>query len=118
MIKFKIFILFVFFLTNNILAFNEFSFHSVYEGKDNHGTYIRPAISENGYLYIMTGEDDPKENRNRYIVKFDINSGTFIEQINYKSDYGFWRGDFIFAGENSEYLIITSFGAEEEIAAC
>ena len=118
MIKFKILIVFVFFLSNNILAFNEFSFHSVYEGKNNHGTYIRPAISENGYLYIMTGEDVPiRTTRNRYILKFDINSGTFIEQINYKSDYGFWRGDFIFAGENSEYLIITSFGADEELAA-
>ena len=117
MIIFKIIISFVFFISKNVLTLNQFSLHSVYDENNDHGTYIRPAISENGYLYIMTGEDDPKENRNRYIVKFDINSGTFIEQINYKSNYGFWRGDFIFAGSNSEYLIITTFGGDQESKA-
>ena len=66
-------------------------------------------------MYILTGQDVPIGNvRKRYIVKFDINSGTFIEQINYKSNYGFWRGEFIFAGDNSEYLIINTFGGDKE----
>ena len=115
MVNYKMILLFFFFLSRNIFTLNEFSFHSIYEKKDKHGTYVRPAIGENGYLYILTGEDVPIETtRNRYLLKFDINSGTFIEQINYNSNYGFWRGDFIVAGENSEYLIITTFGADED----
>ena len=116
MLYFTIIILFVVFLSKNVSTTNTYTFHSIYEKPFHHGTYIRPAISENGYLYIMTGEDDYFEGytRNRFIVKFDINTGNFIEQISYKSQYGFWRGDFIFAGYNSEYLIVTSFDIDSQ----
>ena len=106
MIIFKIIISFVFFISKNVLTLNQFSLHSVYDENNDHGTYIRPAISENGYLYIMTGEDDPKENRNRYIVKFDINSGTFIEQINYKSNYGFLLHIFFYIFLSFDFVIL------------
>ena len=116
MLHFTIIILFVVFLSKYVSTTNYYTFHSVSENPGHHGKYIRPAISENGYLYIMTGEDEDIAGytRNRYIVKFDINSGNFIEQISYKSQYGFWRGEFIFAGSNSEYLIITTFNAGED----
>ena len=113
MISIKNIIVLSIFLLKKVLTDNKFIFHPVYEN-GSPGTYIRPAISENGYLFIMTGEDVPNDTiRNRYIVKFNINSGAFVEQISYKSNYGFWRGQFVFAGENSEYLIVTSFAGED-----
>ena len=74
-----------FFLSNNVLTLNIFLFHIIYIETNREGTYITPVISENCYLNIMTFEDKSKENiKNRYIVKFDINSAIFIKQIKYK----------------------------------
>jgi hypothetical protein len=74
-----------FFLSNNVLTLNIFLFHIIYIETNREGTYITPVISENSYLNIMTFEDKSKENiKNRYIVKFDINSAIFIKQIKYK----------------------------------
>ena len=72
------------------------------------GTYIQPVISENGYLYIVTGEDDNNYS-NRYILKFSKSSGALINSTKYNINYGFWRGEVIVAGDNSEKLIITTF---------
>ena len=73
------------------------------------GTYIRPAISEDGYLYLVTGEDDEANvKRRRYIIKYDINSASFVETIKYESDFGFWRGEPSVI-EDSKYLFITTF---------
>ena len=116
MIYLKVITLFVSFLLKNIFTENQFIFHPVYEGTlSQHGTYIRPITSEDGNLYIITGEDVPKYSiRNRYIIKYNINSGNFVEQIKYKSNYGFWRGEATVAGDNSEYLIMSTFGADED----
>ncbi len=74
-----------FFLSNNVLTLNIFLFHIVYIETNREGTYLRPIINENGYLNIMTFEDKPKENiKNRYILKFDINSAIFIKKLKYK----------------------------------
>ena len=114
MIYFKAIILFASFLLKNIFTDNLFYLHPVYESGEP-TNYIRPVISENGDLYIITGENEPEDSiRKRYIVKYNIDSGNFIEQISYKSNYGFWRGNAIVVGDNSEYLIITTFGAEED----
>ena len=72
--------------------------------------YIRPTISEDGYLYIVTGENDPNDNDpNRYIIKYDINSASYIETITFKSDINYMRGEPYIIGANSQYLFITSF---------
>ena len=114
MVHFKPIILFISFLLKNIFTDNLFYLHPVYESGEP-TNYIRPVISENGELYIITGENEPENSiRYRYIIKYDINSGDFVEQIKYKSNYGFWRGNAIVAGNNSEYLIITTFGADED----
>ena len=114
MIYFKPLILFFSFLLKKIFTDNLFYLHPVYESGEP-TNYIWPVISENGELYIITGENEPKNSiRYRYIVKYDIISGDFVEQIKYKSNYGFWRGNAIVAGNNSEYLIITTFGADED----
>ena len=72
--------------------------------------YIRPTISEDGYLYIVTGENDPNDNDpNRYIIKYDINSASYIKTITFKSDINYMRGEPYIIGANSQYLLITSF---------
>ena len=47
----------LFLLIKNISAELKFSIILADENMRN-GTYIRPAISEDGYLYLVTGEDD------------------------------------------------------------
>jgi len=74
------------------------------------GEYIRPTTSEDGYLYIVTGENDPNDNNpNRYVIKYDINSGSYIETISFKSDIPFTRGEPYIIGSNSQYLFMSSF---------
>ena len=78
------------------------------------GTYVRPILSEKGYLYIVSGEDFPEnEDKKRYILKYDTNSGDLIETESFYSKYGFWRGEVAVAGDNSENIIITTFDDEK-----
>ena len=75
---------------------------------------ILPVISENGYLYIVTGENINNDN-NRYILKFSIYSGDLIDSIKYKIEYDFNFGEVIVADDNSEKLIITTFGEKKHL---
>ena len=89
MVHFKPIILFVSFLLENIFTDNLFNLHPVYESGEP-TNYRRPVISENGEIYIISGENELENSiRYRYIIKYDINSGDFVEQIKYKSNYGF-----------------------------
>ena len=76
-----------------MLTLNTFLFHIVYIEANREGTYIRPVISENGYLNIMTEEDKPKD----YIKnKLNVNPNMDFEEEN-----------FYICRYNSEYLIMT-----------
>ena len=98
----------LFLLIKNISTQLKFSIILADENMRN-GTYIRPAISEDGYLYLVTGEDDETNvKRQRYVIKYDINSASFVETIKYESDFGFWRGEPSVI-EDSKYLFITTF---------
>ena len=78
------------------------------------GTYVRPILSEKGYLYIISGEDFPEnEDKKRYILKYDTISGGLIETKTFYSKYGFWRGEVAVTGDNSENIIITTFDDEK-----
>ena len=95
---------------NKDISENNFIINAIDENMSP-SSFIRPVISENGYLYIVTGEDNNNYN-NRYILKFSIYSGDLINEIKYNINYGFWRGEVIVAGDNSEKLIITTFDDE------
>ena len=104
--------LFLFILLKKIISTNYISFKRIYEkGEREHaGTYIRPAIIEDGYLYIITGENtDENEKGKRYIIKYDINTAKYIETISYETNYGFWRGEPHIIGSKSQYLFITTY---------
>ena len=105
-IKFSLFIIIQIIKVNSI---NYFSIKLVDENQTP-GTYIRPAISENGYLYIVTGEDGYiNDAMHRFIIVYDLNTARFIKKISYKSSYGFWRGEPYVVGDNSDYLFITTY---------
>lgn len=78
--------------------------------------FINPKISENGFLYIMTGESlldytsfkVGDEIYERNILKFDINSGILLDKYSYKSKYPFQYSEFLLVGDNLEDLLITT----------
>ena len=68
---------------------------------------------EDGYLYIITGEDKKNEEKNvykRYILKYDENSGNVVKYF-YNSIYPFKNPESIlagYAGYNSTFLLETT----------
>ena len=107
----NIYISLLFFLFNYLLAYKEYPYSLIlaYESL-RPATYIRFATSENGLLYIVTGEDTlDAGKRHRYIIIYDINTASFVKKISYESNFGFWRGEPYFVGDSSQYLFITTF---------
>ena len=114
--KYKNKILFlILFLLKVINNSSSFSIELVDENMRN-SSYVRPTISEDGYLYIVTGEDyylnsiKPR----RYIISYNINSATYYKTISYQSQYGFWRGEPYVIGDNSQYLFISTFNTFDD----
>ena len=114
--KYKNKILFlILFLLKVINNSSSFSIELVDENMRN-SSYVRPTISEDGYLYIVTGEDyylnsiKPR----RYIISYNINSATYYKTISYQSQYGFWRGEPYAIGDNSQYLFISTFNTFDD----
>jgi hypothetical protein len=65
---------------------------------------------EDGYLYIITGEDKTNEEKNvykRYILKYDENSGNVVKYF-YNSIYPFKNPESTIAGYFSEFLLTTT----------
>ena len=99
-------------IINSSKAENKFSLTLVDTNIYN-AEYIRPTISEDGYLYIVTGENDPNDNDpNRYIIKYDINSASYVKTITFKSDINYMRGEPYIIGANSQYLFSKYFKLE------
>ena len=75
------------------------------------GTFISPTISEDGYLYIVTGHDeDIKNNQSqRYIIKYDIETSSLVEQYHYNLSYGFYAGEAYAFNDKSQYIFSSSF---------
>lgn len=77
--------------------------------------YITPVVSENGYLYIITGEKEDIEDIEKYqpglrlyyrtILKFDINTGILNKSYSFNVSIPFIYVDSIMIGNNSEYLL-------------
>ena len=112
-IKILFFILFILRVINNS---SKFSIQLVDENMRN-GTYIRPTISEDGYLYIVTGEDRYSNGikPRRFIISYNIKSATINPQhFSYPNSYGFWRGEPYVVGDNSQYLFISTFSPFDE----
>ena len=68
---------------------------------------------EDGYLYIITGENledssEPKDSYKRYILKFDMNSGGLVGENFFNSSYPFKNPESTKAGYFSEYLLTTT----------
>ena len=68
---------------------------------------------EDGYLYIITGENledssEPKDSYKRYILKFDMNSGGLVGENFFNSLYPFKNPESTKAGYFSEYLLTTT----------
>ena len=64
---------------------------------------------EDGYLYIITGEDnnEKKDSFKRYILKYDANSGALIDNYFFNSAHPFKNPEIVISGYFSEYLLIT-----------
>jgi hypothetical protein len=65
---------------------------------------------EEGYLYIIAGEDKINEGKNlfkRYILKYDMNSGDFHKYF-FNSIYPFKNPESTIAGYFSEFLLTTT----------
>ena len=75
------------------------------------GTFISPTISEDGYLYIVTGHDeDIKNNQSRrYIIKYDLETLSLVEQYYYNLSYGFHAGEAYAFNDRSQYIFSSSF---------
>ena len=76
--------------------------------------HILPVNNEeDGYLYIITGENledasEPKDSYKRHILKFDMNSGGLVGKYFFNSLYQFKNPESIIAGYFSEYLLTTT----------
>lgn len=67
---------------------------------------IIPTISEDGYLYIITGPNNLESNLSqRYIITYDINSAKFINKYNYNTSFAFVYGEaYVFLINRNIYL--------------
>ena len=66
--------------------------------------------SNNGYLYIVTGEDSSTSNNpNRFIIKYSINSMAYEETIASNSDHYFAKGESFIIGAEQKHLYTYSF---------
>ena len=96
----------------NIKSFiisTSFSLTLVYENLQN-GQYICMTKSNNGYLYIVTGEDSSTSNNpNRFIIKYNTNSMVYEETIAYNSDHYFANGESFIIGAQQQYLFTYAF---------
>ena len=68
---------------------------------------------EDGYLYIITGENledesEQKESFKRCVLKYDINSGDLVDKYFFNSHFPFKNPESTIAGYFSEYLLITT----------
>ena len=114
--KFKIsFILFILIFSsnkvNNSDSTENYYYFNLVDEEMKTGNYISPTISEDGYLYIVTGNnEDLKANLSqRYIIIYDINSASFVKKIVYNTSFGFYSGEAYAFLDKSQYLFISSF---------
>ena len=94
---------------------NYFNFNLVDE-EMKPGRFISPTISEDGYLYIVTGHDeDFKDNLSqRYIIIYDINTVSFVKKIIYNTSFGFYSGEAYAFLDKSQYLFISSYRSKND----
>ena len=118
------FVLIIFFIINiNFLNCEDINYTiNLVAESMSYSNNIRPAISDNGYLYIITGEssqidiDDFKPsdiNFTRYILKFDMNSGILLSKSTYNSKYPFQNAEAIVIGDKSQYILATTMVKSE-----
>ena len=120
-------LLFFFFLNevnNSDLTENYFSFKLVDENMKLAYSII-PTISEDGYLYIVTGSFNLESNLSqRYIITYDINSATLIKEYRYNTSFAFGHGEayafigksqYLFINTNSRFGVRDIIGGEEKI---
>ena len=117
----KLFILF-FFSIIDIIKSQELQYKiTILDEKLKEAAYITPVISENGFLYIITGEKEEEEKYrpgektyNRTILKFDITSGDLIDQCSINNiSHPFLYGESIMIGNKSEYLLTSTLNSIE-----
>ena len=81
--------------------------------------YIRPIISDDGYLYIVTGEilnktyNPGSTSFKRCIFKFNEKTGKIQNSYSYSSKYPFQNGEVIISGNNMKYLLTTTINSIE-----
>ena len=116
----KILITFLFFLFVSkkviISEFVNYNFKfTLVDETMNPGTFISPTISEDGYLYIVTGHDEDMKNNQsrRYIIKYDLETLSLVEQYHYNLSYGFYNGEAYAFNDRSQYIFSSSFSDEK-----
>ena len=79
---------------------------------------IIPTISEDGYLYIISGPNNLESNLSqRYIITYDINSAKFINKYNYNTSFAFVYGEAYAFLDKSQYLFINSNSRTNDIGS-
>ena len=115
--KNKLFIFFILFLSNIYNSTTEGTeFKITIVNKDlREAGYITPVVSEDGYLYIITGEKENIETYqpglrlyNRTILKFNISSRILTNVYSFNASIPFIYADSIMIGKNSEYLLAST----------
>ena len=92
-----------------IVLSSEFSLELVNEDM-RQGTFISPTLSEDGYLYIVTGEDELINNIcNRYYLIFDTKNTSIIAKLYYETSQTFWSGEVYSFIDKSQFLFMSSF---------
>ena len=97
-------------VTNSDFTQNYFDFILINDTM-NTGTYISPTISEDGYLYIVTGHDEDFDNdqSERYYVIYDIKTSSLIEKRLYYTSQGFSNGEAYAFIDKYQYFFISTY---------
>ena len=113
---YKIRIIFLFLFINNSYNLEKESIQYKINIIDNEmlSKHILPVNNEeDGFLYIIAGENledesEQKKSFKRYILKYDINSGSLVDKYFFNSSFPFKSPESTIAGHFSEYLLTTT----------
>ena len=74
-------------------------------------TYISLTKSSDGYLYILTGNDEdfPNRNNRRYLLKMDLETLSLHLSHNYSTLRGFYGGEIFSFSAKNKYLFIPTY---------
>ena len=118
-VKFNfIFLTLIYFTSYLCYESNNFEFNLV-STEIQTGTFISPTISKDGYLYIVTGNDEdlPNKQNIRFIMRIDLDTMSLSYWIAYQTFRGFYGGEaYAFSAKNN-YLFIPAISGKPQLGS-